>query len=194
MKYIQEDFDPSINVEGGSIDIKDSAVEDAINRYISAVTAKSCVTPYIALEKVRKILAYYKIFLPQTVFLESDEGHEVFEISQFGDKMGMTDDGEVKVKNEDGLYLYFEWMMNEEGLFDVFSEIVDEDELDELLEDFDEEGEDEDNGYEDREMFLIPQFKHFFQICLQHKTLASFVLALFLFSRNNDDDDDCNGI
>jgi hypothetical protein len=149
MKYIQEDFDPSINVEGGSIDIKDSAVEDAINRYISAVTAKSCVTPYIALEKVRKILAYYKIFLPQTVFLEGDEGHEVFEISQFGDKMGMTDDGVVKVKNDDGLYLYFEWMMNEDGLFDVFSEIVDDDELDELLEDFDEEGEDEGNDDSD---------------------------------------------
>lgn len=149
MRYIKEDFDPSINVEGGSIDINDDAVEDAINRYISAVTAKACVTPYIALEKIRKILAYYKIFIPQTVFLEGDEGNEVFEISQFGDKMGMTDDGEVKVKNDDGLYLYFEWMMNEDGLFDVFSEIVDEDELDELLADFDEEGEDEDNDDSD---------------------------------------------
>jgi hypothetical protein len=149
MRYIQEDFDPSINVEGGSIDINDDAVEDAINRYLSAVTAKSVVTPYIALEKIRKILAYYKIFLPQTAFLEGDEGNEVFEISQFGDKMGMTDDGEVKVKNDDGLYLYFEWMMNEDGLFDVFSEIVDEEELDEILADFDEEGEDESNDDSD---------------------------------------------
>jgi hypothetical protein len=149
MRYIQEDFDPSINVEGGSIDINDDAVEDAINRYISAVTAKSVVTPYIALEKIRKILAYYKIFIPQTAFLEGDEGNEVFEISQFGEKMGMTDDGEVKVKNNDGLYLYFEWMMNEDGLFDIFSEIVDEDELDELLADFDDEGEDEANDDSD---------------------------------------------
>lgn len=149
MRYIQEDFDPSINVEGGSIDINDDAVEDAINRYLSAVTARSVVTPYIALEKIRKILAYYKIFIPQTVFLEGDEGNEVFEISQFGDKMGMTDDGEVKVNDSDGLYLYFEWMMNEEGLFDIFSEIVDEEELDELLADFDDEGEDEGNDDSD---------------------------------------------
>lgn len=136
MKIIAEDFDPSINVEGGSIDFSNSAVVDAANRYISNITSKAVVTPYIALEKIRKILSYYKVFLPQTTFLEGDEGNEVFDVSQFGDKFGMTNDGEVKVKNDDGMYVYFEWMMNDEGLFEVFCEIVDEDELDEILKDY----------------------------------------------------------
>lgn len=149
MRNIVEDFDPSTNVEGGSIDINDEAVVDAINRNISSVTASACVTPYVALEKVRKILAYYKIFLPQTVFLEGDEGNEVFEINQFGEKFGVTNDGEFKEKNSDGLYLYFEWMTNDDGMIDIFSEIVDEEELDEILADFDDEAEEDENDDSD---------------------------------------------
>lgn len=149
MRNIVEDFDPSINVEGGSIDINDEAVVDAINRNISAVTSSATVTPYIALEKIRKVLAYYKIFIPHTVFLEGDEGNEVFEISQFGEKSGVTNDGEFKTKNDDGLYLYFEWMTNDDGIIDTFSEIVDEEDLEELLADFDDEGEEEENDDSD---------------------------------------------
>lgn len=142
---IAEDFDPSINVEGGSIDLSDSAVVDAANRYIANITSKACVTPYIALEKIRKILSYYKVFLPQTAFLEGDEGNEVFDVSQFGEKYGMTNDGVVKEKNDDGMYVYFEWMMNDEGLFEVFCEIVNAEELDEILADFEEEAEDDES-------------------------------------------------
>lgn len=144
MRNIVEDFDPSINVEGGSIDINDEAVVDAINRNLSAVTADSGVTPYVKLEKIRKILAYYKIFIPHTVFLEGDEGNEVFEISQFGEKSGVTNDAEFKEKKSDNLYLYFEWMTNDDGLVDVFSEIVDEDDLEEILADYEDESEEDD--------------------------------------------------
>lgn len=149
MRNIVEDFDPSTNVEGGSIDINDMAVVDAINRNISAITSSSIVTPYIALEKIRKILAYYKIFLPQTAFLEGDEGNEVFEISQFGEKSGVTNTGEFKIKNDDGLYLYFEWLTTDDGMIDVFAEIVDDEDLEELLADFEEEGEEEENDDSD---------------------------------------------
>lgn len=149
MRNIVEDFDPSTNVEGGSIDINDEAVVDAINRNISAITSNAIVTPYVAFEKIRKILAYYKIFIPQTVFLEGDEGNEVFEISQFGEKFGVTDTGEFKSKNDDNLYLYFEWLTNDDGMIDVFAEIVDDEDLEELLADFDEEGEEEENDDSD---------------------------------------------
>ena len=149
MRNIVEDFDPSTNVEGGSIDINDEAVVDAINRNISAITSSSTVTPYIALEKIRKILAYYKIFLPQTAFLEGDEGNEVFEISQFGEKSGVTNTGEFKTKSDDGLYLYFEWLTTDDGMIDVFAEIVDDEDLEELLADFEEEGEEEENDDSD---------------------------------------------
>jgi hypothetical protein len=145
MQNVEEDFDTSINVEGGSIDINDDAVLDAVNRKLAGLTTKSCITPYIKLQKIRELLAYYNIFLPQTVFLEGDDGNEVFEISQFGEKIGMDNQGVVKKKNSDGLYLYFEWVTNEGGMIDVFAEIVDKEDLEELLSDFEDEYDDGDD-------------------------------------------------
>jgi hypothetical protein len=149
MENVEEDFDTSINVEGGSIDINDDAVLDAVNRKLAGLTTKSCITPYIKLQKIRELLAYYNIFLPQTVFLEGDDGNEVFEISQFGEKIGMDNQGVVKKKNSDGLYLYFEWVTNDSGMIDVFAEIVDKEELEELLSDFKEENDDGEDDDED---------------------------------------------
>lgn len=150
---VEEDFDPAINVEGGSIDIKDEAVVDSINNKLSALTTKSCITPYIKLQKIRELLAYYKIFIPQTVFLEGDDGHEVFQVSQFGEKYGMNNQGEVVKNNSDDLYLYFEWVTNDNGMVDVFAEIVDKEDLNELVADFkadyeDDEGEEDADGAE----------------------------------------------
>jgi hypothetical protein len=145
MENVEEDFDTSINVEGGSIDINDDAVLDAVNRKLAGLTTKSCITPYIKLQKIRELLAYYNIFLPQTVFLEGDDGNEVFEISQFGEKIGMDNQGVVKKKNSDGLYLYFEWVTNDSGMIDVFAEVVDKEDLEELLSDFKDEYDDGDD-------------------------------------------------
>ena len=147
MTVLREDVDPTVNVEGGSIDIKDEAVLDSINRGLAAATAGCVITPYIALEKVRKVLAYYKIFIPQTNFLEGDEGQEVFAVSQFGLKYGMTNDGEIKDKKSDDLHVYFEWSMNDLGLFDIYCEVVNNEELEELVAAYNEDSEDE--GKED---------------------------------------------
>jgi hypothetical protein len=94
------------------------------------------------MEMIRKVLAPFSIFPPQTNFLDGDSGHEVFPISQFGNKMGMTNDGTVVVKNYDPYYIYFEYQMNDMGSFDIFCEIVEESELQEILDDIESEMED----------------------------------------------------
>lgn len=149
MTNIHEDLDSAFNVEKGSISVDNDAVIDTINSYLSRVTSKSYITPYIAMENVRKVLTYYKIFIPQNVFLEDDEGHEVFEVNQFGDKFGIDNEGVVKEKHSDDLFIYFEWSMNENGLFDTFCEIVDEEELDEIMADIEEESEEDEGEEED---------------------------------------------
>lgn len=138
-EYLNEDFDPAIYNSDGAISIKDPTVLDAINSNLEVST--SCVfrTPYNALEEVRKVLAYYKIFLPKGVFLDQNHGNDVFEVSQFGEKMGMNNNGEVVTASDSPLFVYFEWSLSEKGMYDVFAALVDQTELDEILADYDAE-------------------------------------------------------
>lgn len=136
---LKEEVNPSFNVDRGLMDVNVDAVRDNINILITGVTECSTVTPYIALERVRKVLAQFHIFLPKVTFLEGEHGVQTFEINQFGEMMGMRNDGTVVTKTEYPYHLYFEYQMNDRGMFDVFSEIVNKDELNELLDDVDEE-------------------------------------------------------
>ena len=133
---------PYAQTEKGFVGVDNGPVRDNINIHLASVTAKCCSTPYHAMEMIRKVLAPFSIFPPQTNFLDGDSGHEVFPIKQFGDKMGMTNDGTVVVKNYDPYYVYFEYQMNDMGSFDIFCEIVEESELQEILDDIESEMED----------------------------------------------------
>lgn len=137
--YLKEDFDPAIFNADGGISIKDPTVLDAINSNLEVSTSCTFRTPYNALEEVRKMLAYYKIFLPKSVFLDQNHGNDVFEVSQFGEKMGMNNDGEVVSASDSPLFVYFEWSLNDKGMYDVFAALVDQEELDEILADYDAE-------------------------------------------------------
>jgi hypothetical protein len=151
-EYLNEDFDPAIfNAEGG-ISITDPSVIDAINSNLEMSTGCDCRTPYIALEEVRKVLAYYKIFLPKSVFLDQNHGNDVFEVSQFGEKTGMNNQGEVVTADNYPLFVYFEWSLNEKGLYDTFASVVDQTELDEILSDYDSEVESNDDLQEEHSM------------------------------------------
>jgi len=149
-EYLNEDFDPAIYNSDGGISIKDPTALDAINSNLEVST--SCVfrTPYNALEEIRKVLAYYKIFLPKGVFLDQNHGNDVFEVSQFGEKMGMNDQGEVVSANDSPLFVYFEWSLNEKGMYDVFAALVDQDELDEILADYEAEVEDDETDLQEQ--------------------------------------------
>jgi hypothetical protein len=144
-EYLNEDFDPAIYNSDGAISINDPTVIDAMNSNLDASTSSSFRTPYNALEEVRKVLAYYKIFLPKSIFLDQNHGNDVFEISQFGEKMGMNNDGEVVAASDSSLFLYFEWSMDEKGMYDAFASVVNDEELEEIMTDFDAEVEDDES-------------------------------------------------
>ena len=151
-EYLNEDFDPAIFNADGGISITDPSVIDAINSNLEMSTGCDCRTPYIALEEVRKVLAYYKIFLPKSVFLDQNHGNDVFEVSQFGEKTGMNNQGEVVTADNYPLFVYFEWSLNEKGLYDTFASVVDQNELDEILSDYDSEVESDDDLQEEHSM------------------------------------------
>ena len=151
-EYLNEDFDPAVFNADGGISIKDPSVVDAINSNLELSTGCDCRTPYIALEEVRKILAYYKVFLPKSIFLDQNHGNDVFEVSQFGEKMGMNDQGEVVSASDSPLFVYFEWSLNEKGMYDTFACLCDQEELDEILADFDSEVESDEDLQEEHSM------------------------------------------
>lgn len=134
-RIVKEDVNLSANVEGGKIDIEDSDVRDQVNGYLNGITAGSFVTPYIALERVTKVLANYHIYLPRYTFMSGDSGVAVFPVNQFGTRIGMTNDGQVVTKHPSSFHVYFEYQMNDDGKYDVFCEIVDDDDLSNLLDD-----------------------------------------------------------
>jgi len=138
-EYLNEDFDLAIYNSDGGISIDDPTVVSAINANLERTTARPFITPYNALEEIRKILSYYKIFLPKSVFLDQNHGHDVFQISQFGEKIGITNQGEVVTAHDSSLFVYFEWSMTEHGLYDIFSSVVNDEELDEIMSDYESE-------------------------------------------------------
>ena len=132
---ISEEISRAANVESGKIDINDSAVRDNINSLIDGITCHGFMTPYIALERVGKVLASYHIYLPKYTFMEGDSGLATFPAHQFGEKVGMTNDGQVVTKATTPYTIYFEYQMNDYGKYDIFCSIVTEDELEELMDD-----------------------------------------------------------
>jgi hypothetical protein len=148
-EYLKEDFDPAIFNADGGMSINDPTVMDAINSNLEVSTSSTFRTPYNALEEIRKVLAYYKIFLPKSMFLDENHGNDVFEVSQFGEKMGMNNQGEVVTASDSPLFVYFEWSLNEKGMYDAFAALVNQDELDEILADYDAEVEDDETDLQE---------------------------------------------
>ena len=142
--YISEEVLPTVNVQDGNIDVENDAVRGQINATLAAVTAQPAVTPYVLLRKVSKALSYFHIVLPKRTFLEGTKGIEVYEVMQFGDRMGMTDQGEFVRSVPAKFYLFFQYGVahpfnvtytkpNIDGMFRGMAKIVDKDELDRLL-------------------------------------------------------------
>lgn len=132
-----------------SISVENEPTRSKINQDLTVATAESFLTPYIALERVASTLAKYHIHIPKFIFTDSLHDYTVFEVNQFGNKVGMTDDGQVVTSTATpGLYIYFEYQINDDGTYEVFSEVVTEEELEDLISD----GDDEDTEEEDVEL------------------------------------------
>jgi hypothetical protein len=144
--FISEDIMPCDQAKMGAVDIRDEEVRDNINSLLMRVTTRKFLTPYIALERVSKILASFHVHVPRQNFLEGDTGAIVIPANQFGEKYGMKDDGSVVTATDLPYNIFFEWEASDCGMYDIFCQIIDEKELDEILEDMEEEAsEEEDN-------------------------------------------------
>ena len=167
MSKLYEEVNPFQFTGKGKMDVRDAAVRDNINTLLTGALMACTLTPYIALEKVRKVLAYFHISIPGTSFMEGDRGIKTFEVEQFGLKFGIKNDGQIVNFNsvdkdmthgahvdgenfnyftapgtentDEKFHIYFEYKMNDKGMFDVFSEIVTDDELEDLLDDAEED-------------------------------------------------------
>jgi hypothetical protein len=149
MKHnINEEVDITPYVERGNIDVDSDPLRDNINTFLHGVTGMCFVTPYIALEKVRKVLANFHIHLNRVAFLENEDGYVSFPVRQFGNVMGMKNNGEIVSKVESPYHVYFEWRMKPNGMYNIFCEIVDQSELAELISDYEDELSDEDGKKE----------------------------------------------
>lgn len=131
MKTFREHLNEEVTIgalASGGIDIERDAVRDEINGILSGIAARPCVTPYASLNKIRKALAYFHIHLPKKVYLEGRHGVEVWEVSQFGDKMGMNDQGEMIKSVPAKYYLFFHYHLVGSMYF-LQAKIVDDKEL-----------------------------------------------------------------
>lgn len=144
-QYMKEETMPFAGTARGAMSIDDSATRDFLNSLIASSTNEKFLTPYIGLERVRKALATHHIFIPGGQFLEGDTGVLTYPVSQYGDKFGMTNSGEVITSEPSPYTVFFEYRMTDNGMFDVFSEVVDQDDLEELLSDVEEEMNDEES-------------------------------------------------
>lgn len=169
----------------GIVDINDVVVRENVNTLLARATHGKFVTPYIALERVSKVLANYHIFLGRKSFLPGESGMVVWPVEQFGVKIGFDTKGyfvkmgetekdmskgphaegeeteshfdaeSAEREPEEELSVYFEWRQSDCGMYDIFCEVVDEDELDEILADI--EAELNDEGEEEDEDELNEQ-------------------------------------
>ena len=158
MTKLYEEVNPTQYVDRGIMNVDDAAVRDNINTLLTGSLMACTLTPYIALEKVRKVLSYFHIHLPAVPFMEGDRGVHVFDVHQFGNLAGMRNDGEVVTKVSQPYSIYFEYQQNDKGMFDVFCEVVTQDELNDLLDDAEEDIND-DGAEDDREDRLYEAYK-----------------------------------
>jgi hypothetical protein len=165
-QYINEETMPYASTSRGAIDVSDDAARDGLNSLLTGVTNSKFLTPYIALERVSKVLANFHIFIPKHSFLQGDSGMFVWPINQFGLKFGQTNDGkfmkdgevlkdsskgeheegedfniidEPETDSEDEYSVFFEYQLSDCGMYEVFCEIVDKEELEDLLDDVEED-------------------------------------------------------
>lgn len=128
-------------MEFGRSDLSDSRAIDNINNSLDRALDTYYLTPYIALERIRKVLAPFGIVVPAVVFMNSDGGSRVFPISQWGGTYGTTGkafdpmnpvDTNIEVNPE--YNLYYTWAYDRtRKVYNVYARIVNTEKLSELL-------------------------------------------------------------
>ena len=137
-------FPKGVNVSYA--DITNHQVIDDINNHLEVGLFDALITPYVALERARKILAPYGIIIQGVAWLGGDSGEQIFSIYQWGGLYGSKGvgkssgdvvDTDLTINPE--LSIYFAWAYSsEKNGYDIFCSIVNQEDLVDLLDtDFD---------------------------------------------------------
>ena len=136
--FLNEDYQASIAT--GTVNINDQATVTNMNSMLLGALKQEFITPYIALERVRKVLITFAVHLEGTTdMFDGEEGDHVFGILQFGGIIGASpENGTPNLEqNPPDAFIYFAWEMNDNGAYDIWCQLVDSEELEELLSDDD---------------------------------------------------------
>jgi len=117
---------PEAVMNDGSPGLDNPQVIDTLNSQIFSATESTFVTPYVALEYIRKVVAWAGISIPAILSLEGEFGEEIFKLGQFGVEPDELDEQ---------FYIYFSWELQDDGQYAIYSQIVTEEELADLLSD-----------------------------------------------------------
>ena len=120
------------HLKSHSLDLDIKEVRQEINRALNAGIS-SALTPYIGIERARKILAPYSVFIPASGFMDEDQGSKIFGVIQYDSISGMNNKGEVVTKTETPYHIYFTYA-SFGGSYMCSCKLVTVDELDEIVE------------------------------------------------------------
>lgn len=125
----------TVSLDKNQADCSKPETRNEINKNLRAVTAQGFANPYMALERVRKVLSGYGIELPQVRSYDEPTAVMVFPVSQFGAKSGeaISTTGIIEPPTgESGAdyFVYFVFAPSSNGVYDAFAAVVDQEALD----------------------------------------------------------------
>lgn len=116
----------------GNIKLSEPGTVSKINMDLHRLSSIEYETPYMALERVRKVLANYSLSIPGVSDLALEGGEDYYPLTQFGEVSGISDLAD-KVEVEPYHFLYFGWILSEiTGYYEIHTEVLNEEQIEEL--------------------------------------------------------------
>jgi hypothetical protein len=133
LEFLSEDINLAIHHSApGGLKLSEPNTLSKINTDLHRLSSFEYETPYIPLERVRKVLANFGLAIPGVSDLSLDGGEDYFPLTQYGEVSGVSDMADP-IEKEPYHYLYFGWMLSDTtGGYEIHTEIITEDELEEL--------------------------------------------------------------
>lgn len=116
----------------GGIKLSEAGTIARINADLHRLSSIEYDTPYVALERVRKVLANFSLSIPGASHLPLEGGEDYFPLTQFGEVSGISDLAD-KVESDPYHFLYFGWILSEiTGCYEIHTEVLTEEQIEEL--------------------------------------------------------------
>lgn len=132
---------PKPGFDFGRSDLSDPRAVDNVNNSLDRALDTYYLTPYIALERIRKVLAPFGIVVPAIVFMDSNGGSKVFPVHQWGGMYGSTGKAadpanmiDTNLEANPDYSLYFTWAYDRtKKSYNIYARLVTAEKLAELL-------------------------------------------------------------